>query len=208
MEYVKKDCEKGGFGNPEGMGVLSDNPLTNIKYHFVVATGMIARYCIEYGMEMEQAFHLSDFYIKKMDRCTAIPEVIDIHTQMCLDYMGKMRLLRNEKALSKPIQECIQYIYVKTNEKIELEEMAQSVGLSKNYLYRLFHKEVGISITDYIHTQKIQKAQNLLKYCDYSYIEIANYLGFSSQSHFIDVFRKYTGVTPKKYRDKYYHTMW
>ena len=36
----------------------------------------------------------------------------------------------------------------------------------------------------------------------------ANYLSFSSQSHFIQIFENYTGLTPKKYRDKYYKSMW
>ena len=55
---------------------------------------------------------------------------------------------------------------------------------------------------------KIEKAQHMLKYSDYSLVEIANYLAFSSQSHFIQTFKKLIGVTPKKYRDHYYRTSW
>ena len=39
-------------------------------------------------------------------------------------------------------------------------------------------------------------------------IDIANYLSFSSQSHFIKTFENFMGITPKKYRDKYYKSMW
>ena len=48
----------------------------------------------------------------------------------------------------------------------------------------------------------------LLRYSDKPIVDIANYLSFSSQSHFIQIFENYTGLTPKKYRDKYYKSMW
>ena len=47
-------------------------------------------------------------------------------------------------------------------------------------------------------------AKNLLRFSDYSMIDIANRLSFSSQSHFIQQFREVVGMTPKKYRDEYY----
>ena len=208
IDYVKQDCARGGFSNPDGMGKLSRNPLTNIKYHFVVAAALISRHCIDGGMNMEQAFQLSDYYILKLDFCDAISKVVSLHTQMCLNYTGQMRLLNQENTFSKPIQVSLQYIYAHINEKIDLEVLAETTGFSKSYLSRLFRQEVGISLTDYIHMQKIEKAQNLLKYSDYSYIEISNILNFSSQSHFIDIFKKHTGMTPKKYLDTHYRRMW
>ena len=40
------------------MGVLSKNALTNLKYHFVITVALVTRYCIEGGMETEQAYRL------------------------------------------------------------------------------------------------------------------------------------------------------
>jgi AraC-like DNA-binding protein len=82
------------------------------------------------------------------------------------------------------------------------------VELSPSYLSRLFKQNLGVSVSDYIREKKIEKAENLLKYSDKSLIDIANYLAFSSQSHFIKTFEKYEGLTPKKYRDKHYHKTW
>ena len=61
MEAVIKNCEKDEFINLEGTGTLSKNSLTNIKYHFVVTTAMLTRYCIDGGLEPEQAYRLSDY---------------------------------------------------------------------------------------------------------------------------------------------------
>lgn len=51
-------------------------------------------------------------------------------------------------------------------------------------------------------------SKNLLQYSDYSMIEIANRLSFSSQSHFIQQFRETVGMTPKKYRDLNHVLQW
>lgn len=208
MDYVQKNCQDNIFTNSEGMGMLSANSLTNIKYHFVVTTAMITRRCIEAGMELEQAFRLSDFYILKMDSCTSIEAISKLHNQMALDYTQKMILVKKSAVLSKPIVLCMDYIYSHINHRITVNDLAEYAGLSPSYLSRLFKKELNISISDYICEMKIEKAQHLLKYSNYSLIEIANYLAFSSQSHFIQSFKKLVGITPKKYRNHYYRTSW
>ena len=208
IEFVQKNCNENTFTNPDGMGILSTNPLTNIKYHFVVTVAMITRRCVEAGMELEQAFRLSDFYILKMDSCASIEAISKLHKQMALDYTRKMILVKKSAMLSKPVIICMDYIYSHINQRITVETLAEHAGLSPSYLSRLFKKELNTSISDYICEMKIEKAQHLLKYSDYSLAEIANYLAFSSQSHFIQSFKKLIGMTPKKYRDHYYRTSW
>ena len=157
---------------------------------------------------MEQAFRLSGFYILKLDYLNAVEDIITLHDKMVLDFTGKMRLLRKNAGTSKPITACLDYIYIHIKERITIEDLAAHTDLSPSYLSRLFKEEIGISVSDYIREQKIEKAQHLLKFCDYSLIDIANYLSFSSQSHFIQTFRKLTGMTPKKYRDLNYFSAW
>ncbi|MDO4307421.1 MAG: helix-turn-helix transcriptional regulator [Eubacteriales bacterium] len=208
IDAVRHNCEQNRFTESEGVGILSRNPVTNLKYHFVITTALITRLCVEAGMEMEQAFRLSDFYILKLDPLHSIQEVARLHDRMVLDFTGKMRLLKKNAGTSKPVTACIDYIYAHIKERITIEDLAAHTGLCTSYLSRLFKEEVGISVSDYIREKKIEKAQNLLKFCDYSLIEIANYLSFSSQSHFIQIFKKLVGMTPKKYRDLYYCTGW
>ena len=89
-----------------------------------------------------------------------------------------------------------------------MEDLADVLGVSASYLSRLFKKETGDSVSTYIRTQKIEMAKNLLQYSEYSMIEIANRLSFSSQSHFIQQFRESVGMTPKKYRDLNHTIQW
>lgn len=207
IDYVRENCEKEKFSDMRQAGTLSKSPLTNMRYHFVITTAMITRHCVEGGMELEQAYRLSDFYILKMDSLTTAEAIIDLHHTMALDFTGKMLLLQKHAILSKSIKLCTDYIYKHLHERITVDDLANYTQLSTSYLSRLFKKNLGISVSDYIREKKIDKATDLLKYSNYSYVEIANYLSFSSQSHFIQAFEKQVGLTPKKYRDRYYHSI-
>ncbi len=99
------------------------------------------------------------------------------------------------------IKETINYIYDNLNEKLTSNELAKVIGLNETYFSRLFHNETGQTINEFVHAAKIGVAEDLLKYSDFSYAEIALSLGFSSQSAFITLFKKIKGITPKKYRD-------
>lgn len=89
METVVANCKEDAFIHLEGTGVLSRNALTNIKYHFVVTAAMLTRYCIDGGLEPEQAYRLSDFYILKMDTCTTVRQIADLHHEMAKDFTGR-----------------------------------------------------------------------------------------------------------------------
>ena len=52
----------------------------------------------------------------------------------------------------------------------------------------------------------VYAACQMLKYSQYEAVDVGNFLAFSSHSHFIQKFREETGLTPKQYREKYYHS--
>lgn len=208
IDFVRENCKQNKFAETKGVGMLSHDPVTNLKYHFVITTAFVTRLCIGVGMEMEQAFRLSDFYILKLDGLHTCQAIISLHDQMVLDFTGKMRILTRSPGMSRPVTVCIDYIYAHIKERITIESLSEYTGLSVSYLSRLFKKETGVSVSDYIREKKIEKAQHLLKFCDYSLVEIANYLSFSSESHFIQLFKDFTGMTPRKYRNLYSSSDW
>ena len=208
VEAVRKNCEQERFMDSEGVGVLSKDPITNLKYHFVITTAMITRLCRQRGMELEQAFRMSDFYIQSLDRIHTLQEIQHLHDEMVLDYTEKMRRICRSDTGSRHINVCKEYIYAHIKERITIEEIAEQLGVSASYLSRLFKKETGDSVSAYIRAQKIEMAKNMLRYSDYALSDIANRLSFSSQSHFIQQFREQTGMTPKKYRDTNHMAQW
>ncbi len=199
VEKVTELCSE-SLLEKEGLGTLSDNYLRHIKYHFVITTALVARYCIEGGMEMSTAYTLSDFYIKKADVADSASAVSELHPQMCIDYTKRMRQLRKQKVCSPHIALALDYIYDHLHTKITVPVLASHIGLNPSYLSRLFKSETGQTITMYIQNKKIETAKNMLIYSDYSPSEIAGILAFPNQSYFTELFRKKTGTTPTKFR--------
>ena len=188
----------------EGRGNLSDDPVRNMVYHLVTAVAVISRMCIDSGLEMDTAYTLGDIYIKRADEAKSVEEVLDITAEMQIDYATRMRELKKVNAVSIHIGRSIDYIYDNLQKQITVNELAEREELSPGYFSRLFQKEVGTTVNQFINDAKINTAQNMLRYSDFSILDIAISLGFSSQSAFSSIFKKTTGMTPKVYRDEFY----
>lgn len=200
VKRVEKLCED-DFIRQEGLGELSQNPLRNAIYHFIISAALVARYCISGGMEHEAAYGLSDFYIQKADQCTAVEKVSQLHNVMSIDYVKRMNVLKKDRICSKPVTECIDYIYSNLHSKITLSMLADYVKLNPSYLSRLFKQTTGVSASVYIQGKKVADARNLLRYTNFSVSDIASILAYPTQSYFIEVFKKHEGMTPKQYRE-------
>lgn len=192
---------------------LSDDPLRERKYLFVVSATLATRFAIEGGMNSASAYQLSDLHIRRMDRCTAIEEVDDAQTAMIADFTERMAEIRTKRAdgqsqspVSKPVREAMDYVYRHLHAKITLAEIGEAASLSPNHLNTLFKAQKGITLHRYILLQKIEAAKNMLLYADYTETEIAEYLAFSSSAHFIRVFREEVGMTPRAFLQQFYRT--
>ncbi len=208
IEAIAENCSQNRFMDTEGVGVLSKDPVINLKYHFVVTAAIMSRTCVDNGMEMEVSFRLSDYYIGQLDYINKAEDIGILHNKMVMDYTKRMALLRKTQALSKPVSDCLSYVYSHIKDRLTIEDIAENTGKSVSYISRLFKSEMNVSLSEFIRSAKIDKAKNMLRYSQVSVVEISSYLSFSSQSHFIKIFREETGMTPGKYRRMYYGTGW
>ena len=127
-----------------------------------------------------------------------------LHSELVLDYAQRMHIIRKQNRYPKAIAIVVDYIYDNLHTRLTLAELANVAGLSVPYLSKLFRKEVGVTVSEYIKRKRIETAENMLRYSDISCLAISDYLCFSSESHFIQVFRTYTGYTPKRYREAFF----
>ncbi len=151
-------------------------------------------------MDFEKAYNASDLYIQKVDKLHSIADISKLHNEMITYFTKSVAKAKKENILSKPIVECMDYIYYHLNENIRVELLAKHVKLNPSYLSTLFKKETGENVSNYITQKRMETAKNMLKYSDYSLSDIGEFLNFSSYSHFARVFRKYYNTSPKEYR--------
>ncbi len=192
----------------EGYGKLSKDPVRNIKYHLTITIALIARFCIEKGLPTETSYTISDIFINRLDESTTEEQLSQIHHEVFMEYCKRMQKVNSGNAYSKHVLMCLDLIYDNIYSGVRVQEIADKLGLTPQYLSKLFKQEVGVTISDYIMSRRIQAAENMLKFSEYSPLDIGNYLNFSSHSHFIACFKKHTGLTPKQYRENYFRMNW
>lgn len=96
-----------------------------------------------------------------------------------------------------------EYIRENISEKITIEELCQKFSISKNKLYSLAKKTWGMTIGDYVSSQRIEYAKVLLTTTDMQISEICHAVGIVEYNYFIRLFKRQTGYTPLSYRKSY-----
>lgn len=191
------------------IGTLAKDPLRNLKNLGIVLVTLASRAAIRGGLSPEISFSLSDSYIQQIEECKDLALVAPLAHKAEFQYAEMVHEIKEKqkgilkKQKNPRINKCKDFIFSHLHDRITLEDLAAEADCNPNYLSQLFKECEGISISGYILQEKINRAKNLLIYSDYSYIEIATYLGFSSQSHLGTQFKKHTGYTLRQYRKIY-----
>ncbi|THF84126.1 helix-turn-helix domain-containing protein [Cohnella fermenti] len=110
------------------------------------------------------------------------------------------RLLESHSSASPVVQKVKAIVTERLSEELTREDLAAAVFLNPAYLSRLFRKETGMVLTEYILQEKMRRASELLATTESSISEIAGGLGYGNFSYFARQFRKVYGETPHDYR--------
>jgi AraC-like DNA-binding protein len=183
---------------PDGTeGVLSRDVLRHRKNMLIATITLFTRYAMDGGLPEELAYAMSDSYILMGEECVSAAELNKLGDRAFREYTYAVA---ENRRYSYKIEAALHYITIHLHEKITLENVAEAAALSPCHLSRIFKKEVGMSIVDYVQKERIEAAKHMLANSDETLAAISQYLYFSTQSYFIRIFRKYTGMTPGQYR--------
>jgi len=94
----------------------------------------------------------------------------------------------------------VQYIQDNLDRHISIDELVEEACMSKSSFYRHFSDEFDMSPLEYITRERVVRARELLADSANTVTNVSHALGFSSTSHFIDMFKEHEGVTPKQYQ--------
>ncbi|MCR4655619.1 MAG: AraC family transcriptional regulator [Lachnospiraceae bacterium] len=169
------------------------------------AVWLLTKACIfstQKAMENESMRPLLESFINEAENCRSVPGLLALFERYIVNLTSLMRGIANySKAEYSPlVRNSIDMILDSMPEKLSLDELAASLHVTPKYLSTLFNRDTGISITDFMQNIRIDAAKYMLAHSDMNYPDISNYLCFGSQSYFNQVFKKKTGVTPRKYR--------
>jgi signal transduction histidine kinase/AraC-like DNA-binding protein len=115
------------------------------------------------------------------------------------------RAISGTDTLSVPtsgaVKQAIAYIHQNYARPISRWEIAGAVGVSEDYLSRVFNRELNISPWDYLNRYRVLQSRHLLLQTTDPIGVIARQVGFKDQAYFSRVFRKVTGMSPQAFRE-------
>ncbi len=181
-----------------------------------------------YGYKVKKVMQYAGFSKEKPVqslKCTAllksyIDEILEVHrltTEESMRRNGYLNLLLaeliedNEKFNTKTMPEhtysgsvyvkhAMEYMEHHYREKIKINELAEYIGINRSYLTNMFKKTIGCSPQEYLVEFRMEKAKNLLKNTDMQINAVAEAVGYPDQLAFSKMFRLYTNMSPKAFR--------
>ncbi|MBR2739003.1 MAG: helix-turn-helix domain-containing protein [Lachnospiraceae bacterium] len=184
-------------------GTIAGDQLRQMRNLFIVTATLTSRAAIHGGMREDDAFTLSDAYIRQAELTSSHAGILNLQYHMLLEFTGRVEKLRRGRHATRLSLDVANYVHHHLSEPVSVDRMAEEFFMSRPYLSSRFRQETGMTLTDYILSEKTEEARSLLRYSERPISAISAYLGFSSHGHFSRVFKKYAGMTPNEYREKY-----
>ena len=181
-------------------GIMAENALRQQKNLIICTATLVTRAAIRGGLDRETAFALSDLYIQKAEMMQDVLSLTRLNAQMVLDFTKRVEAEKCGVHQTKLVRKAREYVMAHIGEAITTDALAKTCGLNRTYLCRVFSEETGMTVGQYVTAIKMEEAKRLMDITPKAISEIADYLGYSSQSHFQRVFKKMLGMTPGEYR--------
>lgn len=105
------------------------------------------------------------------------------------------------------VNAAVNYIQQHFDEDIQVSQIAAAVGITKAYLHKLFHEQLGVTVNHFLTSERLKQAAFLLSNSQLPIVEIAAQAGFNSRQHFTNTFKQKKGMSPKAYQLLYKQTI-
>lgn len=198
--------EKIKLGNIEESGKIS-NFMINAIIDFSEDVPEIKEYIIQFTSALkkilynmgEEEYIKNSLSIRKIQEFRNKEEIKDFARVIINNILERLKYLNKNKDV-KYLNKICSYIGKSFNKDLSLDMVADDVGLSPQYVSKLFKGKLGINFIDYMTDRRVNYAKNLLKSCNKSISEIGALVGYSDVNYFSKIFKKLTGLSPKQYR--------
>lgn len=151
-------------------------------------------------MVEEQCFHLDSSGEDKA-KISVLPKSLPGCRDYCRQLIRKLHDKKNGE-YSESVEQALNYIHTNYNKDISLVNVAGNIFRSPEYFSRLFKEEVGENFSTYLMRYRLNRAREMLKKTDMKISEISYEVGYSTQSYFSRLYKKYMGKTPEEERAK------
>lgn len=170
---------------------LSNKPLNKLWDYTVKSTKLY--------LDDVQKFKKNYYKLQQLNKSKIISSANIM--KVCVGYILFYDIMMIQKNnLLKSIEE---YIDENITEKIDANSLSVKFNLPRNNIFYVIKNETGSTLGEYIRYKRLSYAKNLLKYSEYKITDISYMCGIKDYNYFSRVFKKFYGLSPKKWKDVY-----
>ena len=120
-----------------------------------------------------------------------------------VDFLDEVVQVRRSKTQSKSAEKILEYVTENLcDNTLSLSQISDALGLHRSYLSNIFKAAYGETLSSYIEQLRIEKARDMIKNTDMKIWDIAEAVGYTSDTSFRRAFKRITGFTPGEYRER------
>ncbi|GGG25065.1 hypothetical protein GCM10007425_19540 [Lysinibacillus alkalisoli] len=207
-EVFNLETEKAKTTFAEVISVLTNcfgkEAIKGMSTYFTIVSSIVARRLLENQVPAKKAFAFNracSSIIERMSEASFLQfadELVEFYVYFIAD--RKQPNFRHQT-----VNKVIMYINDELESDLTVENIAKRFHISTSHLSRIFREHVGITLVEYLNIRRVEEAQYYLRHTTKSITSISNQFHFCNQSYFTRIFKKYTDVTPKHFRDDSSH---
>ncbi|PIC76885.1 AraC family transcriptional regulator [Sporosarcina sp. P19] len=172
-----------------------------IKYYFITLSSIMTRRLQKASICTEEnALRFNVACIEMIHTNLHTENVKEIGDELVEFYYYILKGKVKPSLSHETVNEVIQYINANVEKPLIVEEIAKQFNVSTSHLSRIFREHTSVTLVEYITMRKIEEIQFYLRFSNLKIAEIAERFHFCNQSYFTRVFKKYTGLTPRRFQ--------
>ncbi len=172
-----------------------------IKARVLELIVVLSRAAIEGGADSDLIFGMNFTYINEINEIDTVEKLTYWLSKVMTKFTEQVFDLQDVKHVDA-IYKSIDYIKRNYMKKVTLDEVALNSSLSTTYFSRIFKKEMNCSFNNYLNRVRIEMSKKLLLDETISLVDVSIIVGFEDQSYYSKVFKKLSGISPGKFREK------
>ncbi|MGL5259057.1 MAG: helix-turn-helix transcriptional regulator [Lachnospiraceae bacterium] len=180
-------------------GILNPRSISVLKRNLFVLNGQISGHLYDTSVHPNYIDILANENSMKIENTHSIEQLLSIYPQVIRKYCLLVKNHANAN-LSHLTRNVINYINQHIDEDLSLSLLCKEHKRSASFLSHTFHQETGTTVTEYIHSTRMEAALKYLNTTPLSIREIAITIGIPDLSYFSKLFKRHIGMSPSNYR--------
>ncbi|ALS79759.1 MULTISPECIES: helix-turn-helix domain-containing protein [Planococcus] len=175
--------------------------IRSIRNYYIILSSVMARKLYEMRVPPKKAFAFNSACVELVDKHMNDSEFMFVADELIEFFVSIISERKQPSFGHQTVNKVVIYINDEVERDLSVEDIAKHFSISTSHLSRIFREHAGITLVEYLNVRRVEESQYYLRHSDKGISEISKQFHFCNQSYFTRIFKKYTEVTPKQFRD-------